>query len=72
MLERAQHGILQEVFCVSDAAAHQPEGRAVQRIEMLADQLLKRSRGYQMRASHDESSFSIRIVLRCQLPSATP
>ena len=59
MLEGAQNGILQEVLCVSDTAAHQPEGGAVQRIEMLADKLLKRSRGYWMRTLRDESSFPV-------------
>jgi hypothetical protein len=45
MLERAQYGVLKQIFRIGAPAANQPERRAIQRIKVLADQLLKRSRG---------------------------
>jgi hypothetical protein len=48
MLKGAQNCVLKQVFRIGAPAANQPERRAIQRIKVLADQLLKRSRGCQM------------------------
>ena len=37
MLERAQYGVLEQIFRIGNLTPGQPERRAVQGIEMLAD-----------------------------------